>query len=131
MFCRKCGAENPFGAARCAACGAELDNPYRTESSILKDPSNVGYVGEKPKTWLVEAILVTLFCCVPFGIAAIVFAAQVDGKWNHGDHAGAHESSRRARLWVLLSVGGWVLIMVLYFGFVFLATLADRPGAFD
>ena len=27
-----------------------------------------------------QAILVTLFCCLPFGIVAIVFAAQVDSK---------------------------------------------------
>lgn len=25
-----------------------------------------------PKTWLVESILVTLFCCLPFGIVGIV-----------------------------------------------------------
>ena len=29
----------------------------------------------QPKTWLVESILVTLFCCLPFGIVGIVNAA--------------------------------------------------------
>ena len=31
-----------------------------------------------PKTWLVESILVTLFCCLPFGIAGIVNASKVE-----------------------------------------------------
>lgn len=28
-----------------------------------------------PKTWMAESILVTVFCCLPFGIAGIVFAS--------------------------------------------------------
>jgi len=31
-----------------------------------------------PKSWLVESILVTLFCCLPFGIAGIVNASRVE-----------------------------------------------------
>jgi hypothetical protein len=49
--------------------------------------------------YLVQSILVTLFCCIPFGIPAIVNAAQVDAKAKAGDLAGALESSRKARLW--------------------------------
>lgn len=30
-----------------------------------------------PKTWMAESILVTVFCCLPFGIAGIVFASKV------------------------------------------------------
>jgi len=41
----------------------------------------------------VQAILCTLFCCLPFGIVAIVFAAQVDGKLAAGDYNGAVYSS--------------------------------------
>ncbi|GHU54534.1 hypothetical protein FACS189411_01350 [Bacteroidia bacterium] len=31
-----------------------------------------------PKTWLVQSIFVTLFCCLPFGIVAIINAAKVE-----------------------------------------------------
>ena len=37
----------------------------------------------------------TLLCCLPAGIVSIVFAAQVDGKWNSGDYAGARRRPRR------------------------------------
>ena len=49
-----------------------------------------------PKNWLVESILVTIFCCLPFGIAGIVFASQVNGKFASGDYAGALQSSKDA-----------------------------------
>ena len=32
----------------------------------------------RPKTWLIESILATLFCCLPFGIVGIVNAARVN-----------------------------------------------------
>jgi len=49
--------------------------------------------------YMVQSILVTLFCCIPFGIPAIVNASQVETKAGLGDLAGALESSRKARMW--------------------------------
>lgn len=62
-------------------------------------------LGEKPKNHLVMAILATLCCCLPSGIVAIVFAAQVDGKWAAGDQAGALDYSEKAKLWGFVSIG--------------------------
>ncbi|MEP6845675.1 MAG: CD225/dispanin family protein [Panacibacter sp.] len=52
-----------------------------------------------PKNWLVESILVTIFCCLPFGIAGIVFAAQVNSKFAGGDYVGAEQASKEAARW--------------------------------
>lgn len=38
-----------------------------------------------PKNHLVEAILVTLFCCLPFGIVGIINAARVENAFYSGD----------------------------------------------
>ena len=38
-----------------------------------------GYPQHIPN-YRIPSILVTIFCCLPLGIAAIIFAAQVDGK---------------------------------------------------
>ena len=59
----------------------------------------------KPDNNLVWAILATLFCCMPFGIAAIVFAAQVDSKYAGGDYAGAQKSAENAKLWLWIAFG--------------------------
>jgi predicted secreted protein len=70
--------------------------------------------GTPPPNHLVWAILSTLFCCLPLGIASIVFAAQVNGKWTAGDYQGAAESSRKARTFALWGtiIGG--IFVVLY-----------------
>jgi predicted Zn finger-like uncharacterized protein len=69
--------------------------------------------------YLVHAILVTLFCCLPFGIVAIVYAAQVNGKLSGGDIDGAMESSRKAKMWSWISFGVGLGI-VMYFILVML-----------
>ncbi len=55
--------------------------------------------------YLVQAILCTLCCCLPFGIVAIVYAAQVNGKLQAGDYAGAQAASKNAKLWCWLAFG--------------------------
>jgi len=52
-----------------------------------------------PKTYLTESILVTLFCCLPFGIAGIVNASKVESRFASGDIQGAEEASRNAKKW--------------------------------
>jgi hypothetical protein len=66
-------------------------------------------------TFLLPAILVT-FCCIPFGIPAIVYAAQVKSKLNAGDTAGAMQASQKAKRWCLIALGvgvGWAVLYAL------------------
>lgn len=70
-------------------------------------------------TYLAWAILVTLLCFLPTGIAAIVYASQVSSKLAVGDVAGAMESSRKAKMWTIISaVAGIVLGIALVAGSV-------------
>ncbi len=55
------------------------------------------------QTYMIPAILVTLFCFLPTGIAAIVYASQVSSKRSIGDYQGAVKASRQARLWTIVS----------------------------
>jgi hypothetical protein len=76
------------------------------------------------KTYLVPAILVTLFCFWPTGIAAIIFAAQVSSKLGVGDYQGAVYASKQARLWtkVSLIVFGVLVVVGLAVAAIVLAT---------
>lgn len=65
-----------------------------------------------PPNYLVFAILTTIFCCQIFGIVSIVFAAQVNSRWNSGDAQGAMDASRNAKLWAWLAFGSGVLVAV-------------------
>ncbi|MEO8069156.1 MAG: CD225/dispanin family protein [Flavobacteriales bacterium] len=85
-------------------------------------------LNERPKNWLVESILVTIFCCLPFGIAGIVNAANVNSRFDTGDFNGADRASKEAAKWtkVAFFVGiGWyvlvILFYVLFFGMLFTA----------
>ena len=78
-------------------------------------PMGGAAAGAKPDNYLVWAILSTLFCCLPLGIASIVFAAQVDGKYNSGDYAGARASSEKAKKFALWGAIAGVVVAVLYF----------------
>jgi hypothetical protein len=70
--------------------------------------------GATVPNYLVFAILTTVFCCLPTGIAAIVFAAQVNGKLQAGDLAGAQAASKNAKLWCLVSLGLGLGITLIY-----------------
>jgi hypothetical protein len=72
-----------------------------------------------PKTWLVESILVTLFCCLPFGIVGIVNAANVESRFRTGDIAGAERASREAGRWTKIGFFVGLGFIVLYFLLIF------------
>lgn len=73
----------------------------------------------RPKTWLASSILTTIFCCLPFGIVGIVYAAQVSANYEAGRYEEAERASRIARNWTIASFlfgGGLYLIcLLLYF----------------
>ncbi len=65
-------------------------------------------------TYLLQSILVTLFCCIPLGIVSIVYSTQVNSKLAAGDVAGAQTASANAKRWAiiafvagLLTIGYW------------------------
>jgi len=93
-----------------------------------------------PGNQLVLAILSTvfgLFCCsglnLPFGIVAIVFASQVNGKYASGDFQGAISSAKQAKIWGWISMGLVILGFVLCLLFLSLMIFAgiNDPYAFD
>jgi hypothetical protein len=113
MFCPKCGLQNPDNAVQCPACGTALHADFGQ--------------GNAPRVpnYLVWAILLTLFCCMPLGIPAIVFASQVDSRQNVGDFYGAMEASRKAKLFCWLSFGLGLGVIVIYLAIVIFSILVQ------
>jgi predicted secreted protein len=70
--------------------------------------------GQAPDNYLVWSILATLFCCLPFGIVAIVKSTQVSGLWAQGQYGEAQASADAAKKWVKWSVIAAVIAYVLY-----------------
>lgn len=84
-----------------------------------------GYAPQPPNVpnHLVMAILATIFCCWPLGIVGIVYAAQVNGKLNAGDIAGAQKASSLARTWSFVSIGLGAVLVAISFVFYLLGSL--------
>jgi hypothetical protein len=72
----------------------------------------------RPKNWLVESILVTIFCCLPFGIVGIINAAAVNSKYESGNIEGALYSSKQAGKWTKIGFFVGIGIAILYIIFV-------------
>lgn len=118
MHCTRCGSPLPPGATSCPNCGQPV--PVQAAYAPVPGPTIPNY--------LVQAILVTLCCCLPFGVVAIVYAAQVNGKLAGGDMNGAMESSRNAKMWCWIALGAGLVaqcIWLMMFGASFLAQLKN------
>jgi hypothetical protein len=77
-------------------------NPYAGTSEVIDNK-------------LVPAVLVTLFCCLPIGVAAIIQASQVNTLLAQGNRTAALEASRKASDYIGYSVGAGLLVAFLYF----------------
>ena len=71
-------------------------------------------VGSAPPNHLVAAIMVTIFCCLPLGIAAIVKSAQVNGLWAQGLYFEAELAAESAKKFAIWAVVAGVIVTVIY-----------------
>lgn len=130
VFCVNCGAASPGDARFCRQCGTDL---------TVSQPAPPPFTGQEPSSSrerpdpfasppppyygspthidnnLIWAILATICCCVPSGIVAIVYAAQVNGKLAAGDLATAQRYANNARLWAIISAVLGAVAVVIYF----------------
>jgi len=104
MFCPQCGANNADNASQCTQCGRMLQ---ASAQPGIQPAVNV-------PNYLVFAILATVLCCLPAGIPAIIYAAQVNGRLQSGDVAGAQLASKNAKMWCWISVGVGLLFGVVW-----------------
>ncbi len=70
------------------------------------------------KTWLAESIIVTIFCCLPFGVIGIVYAVKVQTMNMEKQMDLAQKYSDKAKNWLLWGVAVglvyYVLLLALY-----------------
>ena len=125
MYCTSCGTENDDGARFCKSCGKTMAEPGPGARGFEPEPP--GATGPPPHipNYLVQAILVTIFCCLPSGIVSIVYAAQVNGKVASGDLKGAMRSSEQAKLWTWVSFGIGIAIFAILVILPVLAFFSD------
>ncbi|KAM7425485.1 hypothetical protein ABFA07_023088 [Porites harrisoni] len=74
-----------------------------TSTSVTLQPNSTAQP-TRPKNCMAVSIFTTLFCCLPAGLSAIVFSSKVDRAYDAGDHKGAVENAKNAKLCNLIAV---------------------------
>jgi hypothetical protein len=77
-----------------------------------------------PDNYLLWGILTTLLCCMPLGIASIVYSSKVTPAYYAGDYEGAIRASESAKKWAIWSALSLGICIVLYFVLLFIMILA-------
>lgn len=75
---------------------------------------------QKPDNYMVWAILSTLFCCLPLGIASILSASKVNQLYRAGNYQEAQKSSDMAKKLAIISAVLGLVVNAIYFFFVIL-----------
>ena len=146
MFCPSCGNQVLGTAQFCPFCGVPSAQPgtppqgapgaypppvpapqgmpgaYPTPVPLPQHaPATAGPARvEAVPNYMTQSILVTLCCCLPFGIAAIVNSAKVNPLLQAGDYKGAQVASEAANKYAKYGVLGALVVAALQLLNVFL-----------
>lgn len=120
MFCKNCGNNLPDGTVQCPYCGLQMVAPAAQPAQPAAQPV------VEIKSHLVAAILTTLFCCLPFGIVSIVYAAKVSDLVAAGRYDEAMKASESAKTWALVSFLIGLVFELGYFILMFFGALASN-----
>lgn len=92
----------------------QYDNSRYNNTNNPNNASGINDTRPMPKNWLVESILVTVLCCLPFGIAGIMSATKVESLYYMGDYEGAEQASKDAKKWTIIGFCSTFVIGILY-----------------
>jgi uncharacterized membrane protein YphA (DoxX/SURF4 family) len=106
----------------CPSCG----KAYQVFATPATSMQAMGAPAGTVPNYLVQSILVTLCCCLPFGVVAVVYAAQVNSKLAGGDIAGARDASDKAKMWSWIGFGIGLLITLAYIGLMATGAINSR-----
>lgn len=68
---------------------------------------------ERPPNYLIQSILLTLCCCLPGGIVALVFSVKANSMAEAGDMDAAWETAKKAKLWCWISLGVGLVVQLI------------------
>ncbi len=122
-------APEPAPAPAPAAPPLETPPPMSSPMAAAAPAPGLAPAGmAEPPNYLWQSIVVTVLCCLPFGIPAIIFSTKVKPAFQLGDYAAAADASKKAKMWciVALIVGLVVNILVFIAQFAIAFTSASQ-----
>jgi len=77
---------------------------YTNQGNYQAEDRRLNDIVPMPKNWLVESILLSIFCCSPVSVVGIYFATRVESLYYAKDYAGSTRASNNARNWALAGI---------------------------
>lgn len=84
-----------------------------------------------PKTWLLESILTTVFCCMPAGVVGLIYAVQVRDMISLNRLELAHKYSSQAKVWTIVSFSIGIVFFIIWILLLFLGVFAGMKEELD
>ena len=114
MICPKCGKKYNEGQTICESCNISLvNNTYEIEN-----------FNKTVSRYMVISILATIFCCIPFGIVAIVYSSKASKLLSLGDISNAMVASKKAKTWIIVAVVVGIVVGLVYSFLAFMGAFA-------
>lgn len=100
-----------------------LNSKNSPNPKLLKIMENLNVENQEmqtpPSNHLAMSIITTLVCCLPAGIVSIVYASQVNSKFQAGDYEGAQKASKNAKIWWIVALVIGLVGIIGYLVFIF------------
>ena len=97
----------------------QTQQPMNTQPPF-QQPNNQ-QMPPQPDNYLVWAILVTVLCCLPLGVASIIYSVKVGSLYAQGDYNGAVDASQKAKKFAMIGGIGGLIFVVIYVIFMVIA----------
>lgn len=134
-FCANCGNQVNDGVAFCPKCGQAINaTPNAQQQTVSAQQTAQTYQQPqqqpmKPDSNMILAILSTLFCCLPMGVAATISASKVDKLYYAGQYNAAEEASNRAKKYSMIGAILGIIVSLVYFTICFIGGFIDGYSA--
>lgn len=114
--CPRCGRPSTPRASsgKCPDCGAPVNADGTCPYCRPRQAPPPREAPPRIPSHIVLSVLMTAFCCLPFGVAAVISATQVDALMKSGDYAKARAASDRTKA---LLIWGFVVTLLTYLSY--------------
>ena len=97
----------------------QTQQPMNTQPPF-QQPNNQ-QMPPQPDNYLIWAILVTVLCCLPLGVASIIYSVKVGSLYAQGDYNGAVDASQKAKKFAMIGGIGGLVFIIIYVIFMIIA----------
>lgn len=99
-------------------------NPNYQNNYTYQAPDQRNQINWVP--YLILSIVSTMCCCLPFGIAAIVFSARINSAQTAGNIQEAENAAKQAKIWIIVAFAVGVVVQ----GFNFFINILGAMGGY-